>query len=109
METQSEYVHVACTLRARLVPILHAQSVLSNKISASELRRKFIEGALLVGFYFDMFSCGRFACHGMCSVLYARFTFHTEIRKGEVGPVHVEAGLARLLCKKKGERENGYS
>ncbi len=28
---------------------LHAQSVLSNKISASELRRKFIKVALLVG------------------------------------------------------------
>ena len=30
-------------------PDLHAQSVLVNKISASELRRKFIKGALLVG------------------------------------------------------------
>ncbi len=29
---------------------LHAQSVLSNKISASELRRKFIKSILLVGY-----------------------------------------------------------
>ena len=34
---------------ARLAPILYAQSVLSNKISASELSRKFIKSALLVG------------------------------------------------------------
>ncbi len=42
-----------CTRRvhvfARLAPDLHAQSVISNKISASELRRNFIKSALLVG------------------------------------------------------------
>ncbi len=31
------------------MPILCAQSVIINKISASELRRKFIKSALLVG------------------------------------------------------------
>ena len=30
-EAQSEYVHVACTLFARLDADLHAQSVISNK------------------------------------------------------------------------------
>ena len=30
---------------------LHAQLVLSNKISASELRRRFIKSALLVGMW----------------------------------------------------------
>ncbi len=49
MEAWSEHVHVACTFFARLVPILYAQSVLSNKISGSEIRRKFIKSALLVG------------------------------------------------------------
>ncbi len=49
MEAQLEYVHVACTLFSRLAPDLRAQSVLSNKISALELRRKFIKSALLVG------------------------------------------------------------
>ncbi len=38
MEALLEYVHIA-----------YAQSVLINKISASELRRKVIKGALLVG------------------------------------------------------------
>ncbi len=37
------------TLRTRLAPGLYAQSVLSNWISASELSRKFIQGALSVG------------------------------------------------------------
>ena len=40
---------------------LHAQLVLINKISASELSRKFIKGALLVGqsfrFYWRNFVC----------------------------------------------------
>ncbi len=49
MEAQSEYAHIACTFFARSVPILYAQSVISNKISASELSQKFIKGALLVG------------------------------------------------------------
>ena len=46
---QSEYVHVAYTFYAHLAPDLYAQSVVSNKISASELSRKFIKSALLVG------------------------------------------------------------
>ena len=38
-------IHGFCTLGADL----YAQLVLTNKISASELRRKFIKSALLVG------------------------------------------------------------
>ena len=49
-EAQSEHVHIAFTFFARLAPDLHAQSVLSNKISASDLSQKFIKGALLVGY-----------------------------------------------------------
>ncbi len=41
MEAQSEYVHVAHTFFARLDVDSYAQSVLTNKISASELRRNF--------------------------------------------------------------------
>ena len=40
------------TLHARFCTLgsdLYAQSVISNKITASELRRKFINSALLVG------------------------------------------------------------
>ncbi len=43
--TCTHCIHGFCTFRA----ILHAQSVLINKISAQELRRKFIKGPLLVG------------------------------------------------------------
>ncbi len=50
MEAQSEHVHIACTFLARSAPDLHAQSAPSDIISASELRRKFIKGALLVGY-----------------------------------------------------------
>ncbi len=44
-----------CTLHARfilhvLAPIFYARSVLVNKISASELSRKFFKSALLVGY-----------------------------------------------------------
>ncbi len=49
MEAQSEYVHTAYTFFARSAPACNAQSELSNKISASELSRKSIKGALLVG------------------------------------------------------------
>ena len=35
---------------ARFAPILHARSVLSNKICASELSRKIVKGALSVGY-----------------------------------------------------------
>ena len=51
MEARSKYVHVACTFFACLGADLHARSVLSNKISASELSGKFIKSAslLLVG------------------------------------------------------------
>ncbi len=37
---------------ARLPPDLHAQSAFINKISASELTRKFIKSALIVGWVF---------------------------------------------------------
>ncbi len=40
VEAQSECAHVACTFFARLAPILCAQPVLVDKVSASELRRK---------------------------------------------------------------------
>ena len=49
MEAQSEHVHVTCTFFALFGTDLHAQSVLSDKISASELRRKFMKSAFLVG------------------------------------------------------------
>ncbi len=55
MEAQSEYVHVAHTWFFFFFFLqvwradLHAQSVLINKISASELSRKFIKSALVVG------------------------------------------------------------
>ncbi len=49
MEAQLEYVHVAYMFFCTLGADLHAQSVLVNKISASELSRKLIETALLVG------------------------------------------------------------
>ena len=52
MEDQMEFIHVEYIVHvfARLAQIFcFAQSVLVNKISASELRRKFIESALLVG------------------------------------------------------------
>ncbi len=45
-------------------PDLHAQSVLSNKISASELSRKFVKSTLLVGlqhYTYIRLVCGR--CH----------------------------------------------
>ena len=37
---------------ARLAPIYYAQSVLINKISASELNRKVIKSALLIGYIY---------------------------------------------------------
>ncbi len=49
MEALLECMHVACTRFCTLGADLHAQSVLSSKISASELSRKSIKGALLVG------------------------------------------------------------
>ena len=49
MEARSEYSHVACTFLHVWRPILHAQSMLIDKISASELSRKFIKSALSVG------------------------------------------------------------
>ena len=49
MEAQSEHVSIAHAVSQRLAPDLHAQSVLADKIPASELRRKFIKSALLVG------------------------------------------------------------
>ena len=49
MEAQLEHVHVAYTFFARLVPICNARSVIISNISASELSRKFVESALLVG------------------------------------------------------------
>ncbi len=56
MEAQSEYVHIAYTLLPRLGADSHAPSVLSNKISASEIRRKFVKSALLVGLPLSLFS-----------------------------------------------------
>ena len=49
MESQSEYVHIAYTFFCTFAADLYAQSVLSNKNLASELSRKFIKSALLVG------------------------------------------------------------
>ncbi len=49
---------------ARLAPDLHAQSVLINEISASELRRKFFKNVLLVGLLFAKGQFGNFLpCH----------------------------------------------
>ncbi len=44
-----QYIPIAYTFFARLALICYAQSVLINKISASELSRKFVKSALLVG------------------------------------------------------------
>ncbi len=50
MEAQSEYVHIAYAVFARLAPICSMLSrCLLNKVSASELSRKFIKSVLLVG------------------------------------------------------------
>ncbi len=52
MEAHLEYLHTRCinVFFAHVVPIcMYAQSVLINKISASELSRKFLKRALLVG------------------------------------------------------------
>ena len=49
MEAQSEHVHVAYTSLHVFGADLDAQSAISNKISESELRRKFIRSVLLVG------------------------------------------------------------
>ena len=49
MEAQSEHAHIALHVFAHFGADLHARSVLINKISASELRRKLIKSALLVG------------------------------------------------------------
>ncbi len=49
MEALSEYVSIAYTFFARLAPICIHSRCLINKISASELSRKFIKSALLVG------------------------------------------------------------
>ncbi len=53
MEAQPECIHIAFIhLFTRLAPELYAQSVLINKISASEPSRKLIESTLLVGSLF---------------------------------------------------------
>ncbi len=49
MEAPSEHVHIAYMFLHVLASIWHAQSVLSDKISASELRGKSIKYALLAG------------------------------------------------------------
>ena len=49
MDDRLECIHIAYVILHGLVPILYAQSVLINKVSASELSRKFIKSALLVG------------------------------------------------------------
>ncbi len=48
-EAQLEYIHIAYTCFCTFGTDLPAQSVLINEISASELSRKFIKSALLVG------------------------------------------------------------
>ncbi len=53
MEARSEHVHIAYKFFAVFGADLYAQSVISNKNPASELRRKFIKGALLVGYTFS--------------------------------------------------------
>ncbi len=48
---QLEYVHIPCCTRfCTFGADLYSQSVLINKISASELSRKLIKSALLVGY-----------------------------------------------------------
>ncbi len=49
MEGQLEHIHVAHTSLHVSVLTLHAQSMLINKASASELGRKLVRSALLVG------------------------------------------------------------
>ncbi len=49
MEAQLEYTHIAHTFLHVWHLNLYAQPMLVNKISASELSRKFIKNALLVG------------------------------------------------------------
>ncbi len=51
MEAQLEVIHTAHTRFCTFGGDLYAQSALTNKISASELTRKFIKSALLVGWY----------------------------------------------------------
>ncbi len=48
LEAPLERIHIACTFGADL----YAQSMLISKLSASELSRKFIKSALLVGKHF---------------------------------------------------------
>ncbi len=64
-ETQFEYVTRCIHVFARLVADSFAQSVLSNKISASELSRKFIKSALLVGY---VRVCGRRDSEFLCQL-----------------------------------------
>ncbi len=49
MEAQLEYVHIAYTFFCTFGADLHAQSVHIIKTSASDLIRKLIKSALLVG------------------------------------------------------------
>ncbi len=64
MEAQLEYMHIALDFFffARLGGDLHAQSGLISKISASELRGKFIKSALLVGYRHKINSCVDMLC-----------------------------------------------
>ncbi len=50
MEAQLEYVYTLHTCFCMFGADLYAQSVLINKVSASELSRKLIKSALLVGY-----------------------------------------------------------
>ena len=55
---RSEHVHVACTLFARSVPIcVLGRRLSAKKNSASELGRKLIESALLVGIHALVVAC----------------------------------------------------
>ncbi len=54
METQLAYIYTLHTRFCMFGADFHAQSVLSNKISASELCPRFIKSALLVGYFVEL-------------------------------------------------------
>ena len=56
MEAQSEYVHVACTFLHVWPPICMLGRCLVTTISASDLSRKFVKCALLVGYFYPLSS-----------------------------------------------------
>ncbi len=54
MEAQLENAHISYTFFARLAPSCMLSRCLFTKISASELSRKFIKSALLVGYHYTI-------------------------------------------------------